>query len=84
MKNFKRKKINDEKYLTKLVHYIHYNPVEAGLCSSLNEWKYSSFNALLSNHQHTMLQKEDVIGWFGDKENFIYCHRYPPKLTGIE
>ncbi len=32
MRPFKRKKITDEKYLHKVVHYIHYNPVDAGLC----------------------------------------------------
>ncbi len=28
MRPFKRKRITDEKYILKLVHYIHYNPVE--------------------------------------------------------
>jgi REP element-mobilizing transposase RayT len=84
MKNFKRKRITDEKYLKKLVHYIHYNPVEAGLCQKPNEWKFSSYNTLLGNENHTMLMKNEVLEWFEDKENFIYCHFYPPKETGIE
>jgi len=83
MHTFKRKRITDENYLRKLVHYIHYNPVEAGLVSKPQEWKYSSYNAILSNRPSIIL-KEEVIEWFGDLENFIYCHRFPPKETGIE
>jgi REP element-mobilizing transposase RayT len=83
MKNFKRKKISDEKYLRKIIHYIHYNPLESGLCEKPENWKYSSYNALLSERQ-TTLRKEEVMDWFEDKENFIYCHRLPPKETGIE
>jgi putative transposase len=83
MKNFKRKKISDEQYLKKLVHYIHSNPIESGLCEKLTDWKFSSYNALLSQKQ-TMLQKAEVLDWFEDEENFIYCHRHPPKETGIE
>jgi REP element-mobilizing transposase RayT len=83
MKNFKRKKITDEKYLRKLVHYIHYNPVEAYLCRKPTEWKFSSYNELI-DEKINFLAKNEVISWFEDKENFIYCHSYPPKETGIE
>ncbi|MBI3502949.1 MAG: hypothetical protein HY063_14250 [Bacteroidetes bacterium] len=83
MHTFKRKKITNEKYLRKVVHYIHYNPVEAGLAGKPKEWKYSSYNALLSSAS-TLLLKEETINWFEDKENFIYCHNFPPKETGIE
>jgi REP element-mobilizing transposase RayT len=82
MKNFKRKRIADEKYLRKLVHYIHHNPVEANLCRKPNGWKFSSYNSLLSE-QPTFLLNNEVIGWFEDKENFIYCHHSSPKETGI-
>lgn len=83
MKNFKRKPITNEKYLRKVVHYIHYNPVESDLCKKPTDWKFSSYNALLTN-KPTLLLKKEVLDWFEDKENFIYCHRYPPKETGIE
>jgi REP element-mobilizing transposase RayT len=83
IKNFKRSPVTDKKYLQKLVHYIHYNPVEAGLASKPQEWKYSSYNAILSSRP-TLVLKEEVIEWFGDLENFIYCHKFPPKETGIE
>lgn len=35
LNRFKRKIIKDEKYLKKLIHYIHYNPVLANLCKNV-------------------------------------------------
>jgi hypothetical protein len=77
MKNFKRKRINDEKYLLKLVHYIHYNPIEAGLAINLEEWKFSSYNTILSN-KGTKIEKQKVIDLFSDKANFIAFHKQLP------
>ncbi len=82
MKNFKRKKITSKEYFYKLVHYIHYNPVDAQLCKNLNEWKYSSYNAVCSN-ANTLIQKEKVIEWFEDLDNFIFIHKQKPKELQI-
>ncbi|MCH7400295.1 transposase [Belliella kenyensis] len=83
MHPFKRKLIQDEKYLRKLIHYIHYNPIEAGLTKSLEGWKYSSYNAIVSRSE-TRLQREEVLGYFDNLENFIYCHKSPPNVSGME
>lgn len=83
MKNFKRNIVEDQTYLNKLVHYIHYNPVEAGLSASPADWKYSSYNSILSNSK-TLLLRNEVIGWFDDLENFKYIHNNSPDLTGID
>ncbi|AFU67333.1 hypothetical protein P700755_000294 [Psychroflexus torquis ATCC 700755] len=80
---FKRKQVTDEQYLKKLVHYIHYNPVEAGLAKNPEYWKFSSYKSFVSK-QTTKLKRADVISWFDDLDNFIYCHQHPPTLTGIE
>ncbi|HET8810944.1 MAG TPA: hypothetical protein VFM65_11845 [Flavobacteriaceae bacterium] len=80
--NFKRKEVKDETYLRKLIHYIHYNPIEACLTEHY-DWKYSSYPAIIST-QKTKIAREEVICYFGDLENFEYCHKYPPKITGIE
>jgi putative transposase len=80
MKNFKRKKIDETRYLRKLVHYIHYNPVDANLCTKPIDWKFSSYNSLLTNDKQTMLEKDEVLDWFENKENFIYCHN-PKKFN---
>lgn len=83
MHTFKRKKINNEKYLLKLIHYIHFNPIEAGLATGPQEWKFSSYSTIISQAP-TMLNRKEVIEWFGDLKNFIHCHKYPPQITGIE
>jgi len=83
MRPFKRKKIEDENYLRKLVHYIHYNPVDANLVELPINWKYSSYSAIISTKQ-TMVCREEVLDIYEDRRNFIYCHQVPPSISGIE
>ncbi|MBI2968461.1 MAG: hypothetical protein HYY40_11715 [Bacteroidetes bacterium] len=83
MHKFKRRVVTSEKYLRKLVHYIHYNPVAHDFCEKPDDWKYSSYYALLSQ-KTTLLKRDEVIEWFHDAENFIFCHRHPPDLSGID
>ena len=83
MRNYKRKKIGDEHYLKKLIHYIHYNPVKAGLTSEPKKWDFSSYRSVLSN-KPTNLMREEVIALFDDLENFKSCHVYSPNLSGID
>ena len=71
MKNFKRKRVTEQKYLLNLVHYIHSNPVEAGIVAKPEIWKYSSYKILIDENAKSFLNREEVIDWFGDKENFI-------------
>ena len=80
---FKRRLVTDEKYLHKLVHYIHHNPVESGFSQTPESWNYSSYKNLISNVP-TFLYREEVIGWFDDVENFKYIHQNSPEFTGIE
>ena len=54
--------------------YIHNNPVKHGFCTSPNKWKYSSFNAIISNNK-TKIEKDEVLSWFENKSNFIEYHQ---------
>ena len=83
MRPYKRKRVNESTYFSKLVHYIHYNPLEADLCQKIDQWKYSSYNQIISN-EATFLNREELINWFNDLDNFKFIHQYPPKETGIE
>ncbi len=80
---YKRKLISDEKYLLKLIHYIHFNPVAADLCEDLTDWKYSSYNAIIGNH-FTLVVRQQILDLFEDKGNFIYCHKIEPTISGID
>ena len=43
------------------------------MCNKPEDWKYSSYNSLLSE-KPTLLERVEVINWFGDIENFIFMH----------
>ena len=83
MKSFKRKRVANEKYFIKLVHYIHYNPVESGLKENIEDWKYSSYRAMITS-KPTDLLRDEVLDYFSDRQNFIYCHRHPAELAGVD
>src|SRR5690606_35102585 len=78
MHPFKRKQITDEIYLRRLVRYIHYNPVESGLARSPEEWEFSSFNTIVVPKEGNgiKIERKEIIGFFGDLDNFKYCHHY--------
>ncbi len=73
MKNFKRKKVNNSNYLFKLIHYIHFNPVEAGITNNPYDYEYSSLSKLISN-ETSILNRKEVISWFDNLENFKLIH----------
>ncbi len=83
MHTYKRKRVTDEKYLRKVIHYIHYNPVEAGIVAKIGDWKYSSYKALSTNSQ-TKLNRKAVLKLFESRKNFVYCHQIEPTLSGVE
>lgn len=72
-KNFRRKAVGSDAYLTQLVLYIHANPQLHGLCSNFREWADSSYPAMLSESP-TRLQRTQVLSWFGGKQNFMDRH----------
>ena len=83
MSNFKRKPVTDQTYLYKLIHYIHYSPVAAGICEHPEQWPHSSYFHIVSNNSDLVLSDE-VVAWFEDLGNFIYCHHNEPQLTGVD
>lgn len=71
--NFKRKEVKNEDYLTTLICYIHRNPIHHKIQPSFN-WKYSSYNSILSTSQ-TNIHRNYVLKWFNGKEEFIQLHK---------
>jgi putative transposase len=72
-RNFRRKEIQDMAYLLRLISYIHQNPIDAGLVSQAQQWKYSSYAALLSD-KPTLIPRKEIIDLFGGLENLKYFH----------
>jgi len=73
LKNFKRKPIEHDDYFIRLVNYIHRNPVNHGFVNKPQQWKYSSYNAIVSD-QPTLVKREEVLYWFGGLASFMYNH----------
>ncbi len=68
---FKRIKITTNDYLTQLIVYINLNPVYHHFVNNTEDYKYSSYKAILSDKK-TLLDRSRVIELFGDKENLKY------------
>jgi REP element-mobilizing transposase RayT len=73
-RKFKRKKVDSDSYFTRMIIYIHHNPVKHGLKKGPSDWQFSSYNSYLSS-KPTKINKEEVLGWFGDLEEFKKMHR---------
>jgi len=73
-KRFKRIHIESERYLIKLLHYVHNNPIHHRFCKEYGDWRYSSYNAIIGQ-QKTNVEKDAVIAWFGSVDNFIEFHQ---------
>ena len=82
-KNFRRKVVNSETYFQKLVFYIHYNPVHHKFTEHIIEYPWTSYGTVISNKK-TKLQREKVIEYFHDLENFKYYHSSNPNFDEIE
>lgn len=76
---FKRKKVEDDFYLTELIYYIHANPQKHNIMNDFREYKYYSYQIILSN-KPTLLKREEVVDWFGGKSFFIECHQDKHRL----
>ena len=70
---FKRKLIDNDNYLQRVVLYIHNNPVHHGFCKHPLEYPWSSYLSCLSN-KSTKLQRSAVIEWFDGEKNFKTGH----------
>jgi len=72
--NFKRKLIDSEIYFGILIAYIHNNPVHHGFTSTPGQWPHSSWHAYLLKKM-TRLRREEGMGWFGGRDEFLRAHR---------
>jgi putative transposase len=57
-----------------VISYIHQNPAVAGLVENMEDYKYSSCPAYLSKKE-TIINKQEVLDWFGGIDSFIDHHK---------
>ena len=70
---FKRKLVDDDAYFWQLTRYIHQNPERHGFADTFRDWKYSSWNAIVSGGA-TRVERDEVLDWFGGRGNFVESH----------
>ncbi|MEQ9289387.1 MAG: transposase [Cyclobacteriaceae bacterium] len=80
---FKTKEISSDRGLTTVTHYIHSNPVHHGFVQNIDQWKWSSYQTLLSA-KPTLLARKETIGWFGDTDVFLAMHQQAIALKETE
>ncbi|ALR31610.1 transposase [Chryseobacterium sp. IHB B 17019] len=71
----KRKKISDEKYLLKVLHYIHNNPINHGFVNKVDQWKHSSYNSYLNLEKESKLNRMEIMQYFDSLDVFKNYHQ---------
>ncbi len=80
---FKRILVDKDDYFLTLVNYIHRNPIHHGIVKGFSDWKYSSYNAIISNNE-TRISREFVLDCFGSIEDFIHFHEQNKRPPGMD
>ncbi|SMO75245.1 hypothetical protein [Fodinibius sediminis] len=71
---FRRKKITDKEYFSRLIIYIHNNPVHHGFVEDINDWPHSSWQAYVTDRS-TKINRAEGVEWFGEREVFEQLHQ---------
>jgi len=71
---FERILITDERYLMRLIIYIHQNPQKHNFVTDFRDWSYSSYHELLGT-KDTRLKREKVMELFGGRDGVIRFHK---------
>lgn len=71
---FKRKPIENDAYFTRLITYIHNNPLHHGFVDDINNWPFSSWHSYLLD-KPTKIVRREGLSWFGNKEEFVKVHK---------
>jgi putative transposase len=70
---FKRVPITTDRQFWNVIAYIHQNPQKHGFVKDFRDWKYSSYGVILTERS-TVIKREEVMKWFGNRENYLSVH----------
>jgi len=70
---FRRVEVSSDSYFSHLIFYIHNNPQKHGFVADFRKYKHSSYSSHLTNLK-TRLKRQDVLDWFGNKEQYQIFH----------
>ena len=80
---FKRILVDKEDYLIYLINYIHRNPIHHGLVENFADWKYSSYNTILSK-KSTKIERSHILQLFGSIDDFVVFHEHNKTKPGMD
>ena len=66
---YKSEVVENDAYLLTVIRYIHQNPIKAGLCKCISEYKYSSYGEYIA--EDSRLVDVDFALGIADKESFV-------------
>ena len=78
---FKSEPVDDDAYFFAVIRYIHQNPVKAGLCKKVTDYKFSSFNEYLD--ESNFIDKEYVFSML-KKEAFVEYNNQPSDVMCLD
>lgn len=72
---FGRVPINSDHQFWNVIAYIHQNPQKHGFVKDFRDWKYSSYEVLLTGKK-TILNRAETMKWFGTKAEYLSLHSH--------
>ena len=76
MDTMRRVEVLDDNQFGTIIFYVHKNAVHHNCATTISEWFWSSYRSLLSDLP-TMLLRNEVMDFFGEKEQFVGFHKQP-------
>jgi putative transposase len=70
----RRTEVKSSVYFSRLVYYIHNNPVHHGFCRTMFDWEFSSLHAHISQKE-TKIERTSARDWFGGDDSFVSYHK---------
>ena len=67
---FGRVPITTDRQFWNVIAYIHQNPQKHGFVKDFREWKYSSYEVILTE-KRTPVKRTEVMKWFGTREDYL-------------
>ena len=78
---FKSEIVDTDEYLLTVIRYIHWNPVKAGLCGTLEDYPYSSYKSYFD--QDALTDNSPLLEII-NQEQFFQLHLEPGDQTCLE
>ena len=76
MSPLSRLAIKNDHQLAATIFYVHKNPVHHGITTTMEKWKFSSYNTFFSQNP-TQINRQYTLDFFGGIEGFNLYHNQP-------